>query len=100
SSTFRTYGRFALESNDPCPYDRVDDGCNPDGWHAIRFTNPVRLRDARRAVTLSPVVPMPDLGEDDTFETFSLGRGLHAKTTYRVTIAADLRDTFGQRYQG
>lgn len=100
STTFRTYGAFALESDDVCPYDRVDDGCNPDGWHAIRFTNPVRLRDARRLITFSRAVPMPDLGEDETYSTFSLGRGLHAKTTYRVTFGAGLRDTFGQRYTG
>jgi len=100
STHFRTYGRFALETEDVCPYDRRDDGCNPDGWHALRFTNPVRLRDARRAITFSPAIPMPDLGEDDTFSTFSLGRGLQAKTTYRVTISPELRDTFGQRYQG
>ncbi|MBI2895624.1 MAG: Ig-like domain-containing protein [Deltaproteobacteria bacterium] len=100
TTSFETYGRFDLDSTDPCEWTKVPDGCNPDGSAYLRFTNPVKMRDARRAISVSPSLTTPDHGDDETSPGFHLGGQLRPRTTYRVTIRPDLVDTFGQRYRG
>lgn len=99
---FQTYGDLALESvRSPTEYEgEVDDSdpINPSRALALTFSNPVRFRDIRRAVSLSPAAPLPpgvEAGDGRTSAEHMLPLKLAPETTYTLTVRG-LRDAFGQ----
>ena len=103
---FQTYGDLALlavrtpsEYDDGVDLDRqADRPLDPSRALELRFTNPVRFQDVRRAVTLSPAAALPpgvEAGDGRTATEHALPVRLAPETTYTLTVRG-LRDAFGQ----
>ena len=95
---YRTYGPLRVAEVD-CDRDTPRKRCAADGGISVTFSNRVRLRDVKQAISLSPAVKVrwPSWLEDDSLVSelplwgrFSPGQEV------RVQVAAGLRDEHGQ----
>jgi hypothetical protein len=92
----RTYGPLQFTG---VTFDRSDDSTRfAAGLPELSFTNPVDPAGAPKAVTLSPApnASVPLLRVDDDGSIALDPDALAPRTHYTVTIAAALKDTFGQ----
>jgi hypothetical protein len=93
---YRTYGPLRVEQVS-CDTDSPHGRCAPSSSVGLTLTNPVTWKALRAAVSIDPPVPL-HLGDGEDSESTSyvnLG-GLAAGATYKVTLAPDLVDRYGQ----
>ncbi len=96
--SYRTYGPLTLASVD-CDTSTAHGGCAPGSPIGITLSNPVRLSDLRKAITVTPGVPALRVGGGDPSELteyLSLGGAFAAGSTYSIRIEG-LVDRYGQR---
>jgi uncharacterized protein YfaS (alpha-2-macroglobulin family) len=92
----RTYGPLQLLG---VSFDSSDDGTRfAKGLPSLAFSNAIDPASALKAVTLSPApnASLPLLRVDDDGSIALDSDALAPRTTYTVTVAATLKDTFGQ----
>ena len=101
--TFRTYGPLELVRARRCPWD--DAATCPYGPVQIQTTNPLDRKSLRAALSVEPPVGIAwdELDEANGWQPprgarfVNLPGAWRPGTTYRITLSADLADTFGQR---
>lgn len=95
---YRTYGPLAVEKID-CDTDTPHQRCASDGGMSVIFSNRVRFRDVKQALSVEPAVKIrwPSWLEDDSLvsDVPLWGRFLPGQTL-RVKVAAGLKDEHGQ----
>ncbi len=95
---FETYGKLTV-SDIHCDRDTPHGRCSPNGGISLQTSNPVTLRDLKRAVSIEPPLPIQWsswLGDDDTTTYVDLVAPFAAGKSYTLRIAGTLRDTFAQ----
>jgi uncharacterized protein YfaS (alpha-2-macroglobulin family) len=94
---FHTYAPLTADVR--CGWDE----CLPSSDITLSFSNPVKFKDIKQRVTITPADRMtwPEWYSNDS-ETSSFGIGIDSKarTEYRVTIAGGVKDVYGQTLQG
>ena len=100
---YRTYGPLRVDRVE-CDNDTPRGRCAADGGVTILFTNPVRLGDAKRAISIEPrvLVRWPTwLDDDDTTSHLSIEGRFSPGRSYRLKVsAAGLKDKYGQPLAG
>ncbi|WP_437901450.1 MG2 domain-containing protein [Sorangium sp. So ce124] len=100
--TYRTYGPLrALRPQ--CDRDTPQGRCAADGGFTLAFSNPIKFADAKRAISVEPAVKLlwPSWIEDDEPTShIPLGGAFAPGRSYRVRVAAGLRDVHGQALAG
>ncbi|WP_437948993.1 Ig-like domain-containing protein [Sorangium sp. So ce296] len=100
--SYRTYGPLRVVRTD-CDRDTPQGACATEGGFSLAFSNPVRLADAKRAISVEPAVKLrwPGWLEDDAFTShIHLGGAFAPGRSYQVRVAAGLRDEHGQALAG
>ncbi|WP_437494697.1 MG2 domain-containing protein [Sorangium sp. So ce1014] len=100
--SYRTYGPLRVLGH-RCDRDTPQGGCATDGGVTLSFSNPVRFADAKRAISVEPAVKLtwPTWLEDETLTShLSLGGRFVPGRSYKVRVAAGLRDQHGQALAG
>lgn len=94
---YRTYGPLTLVSLD-CNTNTGHGGCAPASTIALTLSNPVRLSDFRKAVTITPPVALRIGGGDPSELTqyLSLAGVFAAGSAYSLRVEG-LVDQYGQR---
>ena len=91
SWSFRTYGPLKV-TQQRCGWD---DQCRPFMPWQVQFSNPLDARAFRKEmVRVEP--PVPGLKVSVHGNTLSIQGASRGRTVYRVMLAADIPDTFGQ----
>jgi uncharacterized protein YfaS (alpha-2-macroglobulin family) len=94
---YRTYGPLRVAETS-CDRETPHGDCAPGSYIGLSLTNPVKWKDLKRAVSVEPAAPVhfggSDEGDDTT--TYVDLTGLAAGRAYKVTIAGNLVDTYGQ----
>ncbi|MBM4361381.1 MAG: hypothetical protein FJ104_01780, partial [Deltaproteobacteria bacterium] len=95
---YRTYPPLRVESLD-CDRDTPHQRCAAGGTLGLSLSTPVRRGDLRRALEVTPATGIRLAPGDDADETTyaSLVGAFAAGGTYRVRLAAGVRDVRGQR---
>ncbi len=95
---FETYGPLTI-SPVSCPDDTPHGGCAPGAGLSIELSNPVKMRDLERAISVSPPVKLywGSWSDDETTRYASLIGGFRPAHTYTIRIDPALRDHYGQR---
>jgi len=73
--------------------------CDPEGSLWIELSNPARARELRDHLSIEPALGLrwsDDLDEESRYFYLPLSDSLGARTAYRVTLSAGLRDRYGQ----
>ncbi|WP_437662918.1 Ig-like domain-containing protein [Sorangium sp. So ce1182] len=100
--SYRTYGPLRL-LNAQCDRDTPQGRCAAEGGFTLAFSNPVRLADAKRAISVEPAVKLrwPSWLQDDELTShIPLGGPFAPGRSYQVRVAAGLRDAHGQALAG
>ncbi|WP_437805258.1 Ig-like domain-containing protein [Sorangium sp. So ce1078] len=100
--SYRTYGPLRVLRTD-CDRDTPQGACATEGGFSLAFSNPVRLADAKRAISVEPAVKLrwPAWLEDGSFTSHvHLGGAFAPGRSYQVRVAAGLRDQHGQALAG
>jgi len=92
SSDFRTYGPLRVVSLS------CTGGCDPDYSVNLRFSNPVQIKEANRAIRVNGRRLAAGSSTYHSANVY-LGGRFKPRTTYRVTVDAGLKDRFGQPLQ-
>jgi len=93
SYSFRTYAPLAIEEHGCSWYDK---NCPPLTPLFIRFNNPLDL-DTFDESMLQVEPEIPGLTVNAFGDTINLRGATVGRTTYRVTVSAEIKDVFGQR---
>ncbi|HYQ41373.1 MAG TPA: MG2 domain-containing protein [Polyangiaceae bacterium] len=93
-----TYGPLAVDSLN-CDRETPHGQCAPGGSWSLEMSNAVPLKDLKRALSITPAVPLRF--ENWTDETtpvsyLSINGSFRAGTKYTLRVAADVRDVHGQ----
>jgi len=97
-----TYGPLAVASVN-CDRDTPHEQCSPGGAWSLELSNPVLLRDLKRALSITP--PLPLYFENWTDEAtpvsyLSVSAPFQAGEKYTLHLSAQLRDVHGQTLAG
>lgn len=97
-TSFETYGPLTM-SRVSCPDDTPHGGCEPGSSLSISLSNPVKVRDLERAVSVSPPVKLQwsTWSNDDTTTYASLVGPFLPEHHYTIRVDKALRDHYGQR---
>lgn len=93
-----TYGPLAVSSLS-CDTDTPHQRCAPGGSWSIELSNPVPLKDLRRALSVTPAVPLrfENWTDDSTPVSYlSIAAPFRAGLKYSLRVDAGLRDVHGQ----
>ncbi|MGK4004183.1 Ig-like domain-containing protein [Sorangium sp. So ce1036] len=96
--SYRTYGPLRAETIE-CDRDTPGGRCAAEGGISLVFSNSVRFADVKRAISVEPAVKLrwPSWMEDDSLTRHVfLGGRFAPGQSYRVRVAAGLRDEHGQ----
>ncbi len=97
---FAVYGPLQFARGDLC----ADSGgrCSPSGGTTIRFTNPVKIKDALGALRFDPPLPRPLRAYDGDYssEFVYVAQELAPDTKYTVRLEGDLVDAYGNHFSG
>lgn len=96
--SFETYGPLTVV-NVNCHARPAGGSCDPEGSIWIELSNPVRLAAFKQHLAIEPPVSTSwpeELSDESRYFYLPLSRALAPQTTYRVTVQAGLRDTYGQ----
>jgi len=93
-----TYGPLAVDSLN-CDRETAHGQCAPGGSWSLEMSNSVALKDLKRALSITPAVPLRF--ENWTDETtpvsyLSINGSFRAGIKYTLRVAADVRDVHGQ----
>ncbi|MFT3928283.1 MAG: alpha-2-macroglobulin family protein [Myxococcales bacterium] len=99
-TSFRVYGPLQFAPGDLC----ADSGgrCSPSGGTTIRFTNPVKIKDALKQLRFDPPLPEPLSAYDEDYvsEYVYVSQELAPLTKYTVKLEGDLVDAYGNHFSG
>jgi hypothetical protein len=98
---YSIYGDFSLEEVD-CSVSSYG-GCSPSGGFHLEFSNPVKWSEAVKQLRITPAVELPEAPEwedEGQSATVYVSVLLTPETTYKVAVAPELRDVFGQPLGG
>ena len=97
---FNVYGPLQFVRGDIC----ADAGgrCSPSGGTSIRFTNPVKIKDALKQLRFDPPLPQPLHAYDEEYvsEFVYVSQELAPETKYTVRLEGDLLDAYGNHFSG
>lgn len=99
SITFRTYGPLRV-SHVECNRESIHGHCAPGSPVGVAFTNPVRFVEVKRALRLTPEIPLTwPRWYDDTWTTtyVDITAPLAAGARYTLVIGPGLTDVHGQK---
>lgn len=92
-AAFRTYGAMELTQH-RCNWDSPND-CDPNAQFQLQFSNPIENSTFDKSmVRIEPALPNANIYASG--QLIFIGGWKNPMTTYRVTIAANLPDAFGQ----
>lgn len=97
--SFETYGPLAVQRV-TCNRDTPNGHCMAGSGLSLELTNPVKVKDLHRAVSLTPAAGLGfETWRDDDSETTytSLSAKLRPGATYTLRVSGDLTDRHGQR---
>ena len=95
---YETYGPLRI-SETYCPRDTPKGKCAPRNSVSIGFSNPVAYADAKKAITVTPALPLQwweGAGDDYQTSRIRLDGQFRPAGTYTVRISGNLRDKYGQ----
>lgn len=97
---FTVYGPLQFARGDLCADSHGR--CSPAGGTTIRFTNPVRIKDALKQLRFDPPLPEPLRAYDEEYESeyVYLSQELAPETKYTVRLEGDLVDAYGNHFSG
>lgn len=96
---YETYGPLAVEDLH-CPRGPSEVHCAPGQALALVLSNEVTLRDAKRALTVEPALPITWeswRSDDEHVSWLEVQAPFAAGTKYTVRLAAGLADVYGQK---
>ncbi len=97
--SFKTYGPLLLESYN-CDRETPRRRCAPGSGLSLSFSNPVKLRDVQRALSVTPAIPLrfADAGDDGAvYRYVTVSGAFQAGTSYTFRLSPELRDRYAQR---
>lgn len=97
--SFETYGPLAVERV-TCNRDTPNAHCMAGSGLSLELTNAVKVKDLKRAVSLTPAagVEWETWRDDDSETTYSsLSAKLRPGSTYTLRVSGELTDRYGQR---
>ncbi|HEY6559706.1 MAG TPA: MG2 domain-containing protein [Polyangiaceae bacterium] len=97
--SYRTYGPLVVERYE-CDRDTPRKRCAAGSSVSLSFSNPVKLRDVQRALSVTPAVKLrfPDGGDDAAvYRYVTVSAGFEAGKSYTFRLSAELRDRYAQR---
>ena len=100
--SFETYGPLTVSDLD-CSRDNSKSRCEPGSGVWLSLSNPVKMRDLKRAVRIEPALPLTWENwrdDDDTTSYIDLNAPFMPGETYTVHVAGSLRDVYGQPLGG
>ncbi|HEX3597643.1 MAG TPA: Ig-like domain-containing protein, partial [Polyangiaceae bacterium] len=93
---YRTYGPLRVEQVS-CDTESPHGRCAPSSSVGLALSNPVDSRALRAALTIEPAVKLHrGDGDEEGPTTYVDLSGLAAGGTYKITLAAELADRYGQ----
>jgi hypothetical protein len=95
---FETYGPLVVKGID-CSHDTPGGKCSPDGGFNIELSTPVKVKDLKKAFTLTPSTKLrfSSWRDDEDFTTnFDVYGQMKPRSRFHVKIAAGLKDKHGQ----
>ncbi len=95
---FETYGPLAVQRVS-CDQDTPNKHCAPGGSLGVSFSNPVRFRDVKRLLRVTPGLKLrwDTWREEDDFVSYvDVNGSFKAGSTYTLSVAGALRDKYGQ----
>jgi uncharacterized protein YfaS (alpha-2-macroglobulin family) len=96
--TFRTLGPMRVTGVE-CNRDPKLHRCMPGYGVGLSFSNPARMKDVARAISISPKLALKPTSDDTSTSYFELPPRMAAGQNYDVRVAAGLRDIYGQRLE-
>ena len=93
-----TYGPLQVTSLN-CDRETPHRRCAPQGAWSLELSNPVILKDLKRALSVTPAVPLryENWTDDSTPVSYlSIAAPFQAGTTYTLRLSGDVRDVYGQ----
>jgi alpha-2-macroglobulin len=94
-----TYGPLKVASVN-CDRDTPHEKCMPGGSWSLELSNPVLLKDLKRALSITPALPLrfENWTDDSTPVSYlSIAAPFQAGRDYTIHLGAELRDVHGQR---
>lgn len=98
SVPIETYGPLAIDSVN-CDRETPHQACAPGGSWSIELSNAVLLKDLKRALSVTPAVPLRFENWTDgstAISYLSVSAPFRAGARYTLHVASDLRDVHGQ----
>lgn len=98
SYNYRTYGPLEVSGVRCNDYGTPHGRCDPTSAITVSFTNEVKFKDAKRAITIPglKLVWPSYYDDDDLVSSVSIGAKFRAAQSYSVHVAPPLVDEFGQ----
>ncbi|HQB43038.1 MAG TPA: MG2 domain-containing protein, partial [Polyangiaceae bacterium] len=96
---YETYGPLQVAET-YCPKDTPKGKCAPRNSVSIGFTNPVAYAEAKKAISVTPALPLKwweGAGDDYETERIQIDGAFRPAGTYTIRINGNLRDKYGQR---
>jgi len=97
--SLETYGPLAVSSLN-CDRETPHEKCAPGGSWSLELSNPVPLKDLKRALSVTPAVPLRFenwTDESTPVSYLSISAPFQAGHAYTLHVNGDLRDVHGQR---
>ena len=97
--SFRTYGPLVVKRF-RCSTDTPNGLCSSDRSISLEFSNPVRIKDLKRSLKITPALPIhwsSWLDDETTSDYVSLEADFRPGRSYSLSIAPGVRDRWGQR---
>ncbi|HEY4107157.1 MAG TPA: MG2 domain-containing protein, partial [Polyangiaceae bacterium] len=94
-----TYGPLVV-SNVNCDRDTPHENCAPGGSWSIELSNPVPIKDLKRALSITPALPLSfeNWSDESTPVSYlSVSAPFQAGHTYALRISGDMHDVHGQK---
>ncbi|HEY2735183.1 MAG TPA: hypothetical protein VGI70_14400, partial [Polyangiales bacterium] len=94
-----TYGPLVVSSVN-CDRDTPHEKCAPGASWSIELSNPVPIKDLKRALAITPALPLgfENWSDESTpISYLSVSAPFQAGRTYLLRISGDMRDVHGQK---
>jgi uncharacterized protein YfaS (alpha-2-macroglobulin family) len=94
-----TYGPLSVTSVN-CDRETPHGKCRPGGAWSLELSNEVKLKDLKRALSITPAVPLHFenwTDESTPVSYLSIAAPFQAGSAYTIHLSGDLRDVHGQK---
>jgi uncharacterized protein YfaS (alpha-2-macroglobulin family) len=94
-----TYGPLSVTSVN-CDRETQHGKCRPGGAWSLELSNEVKLKDLKRALSITPAVPLHFenwTDESTPVSYLSIAAPFQAGSAYTIHLSGDLRDVHGQK---